>query len=92
LCCNAKINLYKNLTALLYQGVKDSKRPLDKGENVCEANEGDLRRWYNNMIYMVIMLSTPNVSLTACRSIKQMPNSYVDSFGSWPVPSLHQSP
>ena len=50
----------------LYQGVKDSERPLDKGENVCEANEGDLRRSINNMIYIIIMLLTPNVSLTDC--------------------------
>ena len=46
------------------KGSKTLERPLDKGENVCEANEGDLRRRNNNMIYMTIMLLAPNVPLT----------------------------
>ena len=51
-----------------------AKSPLDKGENVCEANEGDLPLSNNNMIYMLIMLLAPNMSLTDCRSNKQIPN------------------
>ncbi len=42
------------------------------------------------MIY--IMLLASNVSLTACRSIKQMPNSYVDSIGSQHVPATKPVP
>ena len=50
----------------LYQGGKDQERPLDKGENVCEANEGDVRRWNNNMMYIMIMLLASNVSFRVC--------------------------
>jgi len=46
----------------LYQGVKESERLLDKGENVCEANEGDSRQCSKSMIYMLFASPDSNLS------------------------------